>query len=81
MDSVMTECPELWIRVIDDEILISLPFSTYTATYYKPADLPRLTLKHLSEDKDPRASLSRAKFLGCAWKAANTKARALEWIV
>jgi hypothetical protein len=77
----MAESSDLWIRVVDDEILVSLPFSTYTATYYKRSDLSHLTLKCASDDSDPQAPLTAAEFLGRAWDAANNKARELGWIV
>jgi len=81
VDRVMAEPPDVWVRLVDDEIVVSLPHSTYIAIYEKDADLPHLTLRHLSEEKDPQASLTIAEFLGRAWDAANAKARELGWIL
>ena len=39
------EMTEPWGRlhldVVDDEIIITLPFTAYTVTYYKPANSPQ----------------------------------------
>jgi hypothetical protein len=34
--------PELQVEVVDDEIIISLPLSRYSVTYYKPESSPGL---------------------------------------
>jgi hypothetical protein len=31
--------PKLHMQVVDDEIIITLPGSSYTVTFYKPPDL------------------------------------------
>jgi hypothetical protein len=77
----MAEPSEVWVRVVDDEIIVTLPHSTYIAIYEMDADLPHLTLKHLSQERDPQSGLTIAEFLGRAWDAANAKARELGWIV
>ena len=77
----MAEPSEVWVRVVDDEIIVSLPHSNYIAIYEMDADLPHLTLKHLSQERDPQAALTMAEFLGRAWDAANAKARELGWFV
>jgi hypothetical protein len=76
----MAEPSEVWVRVVDDEIVVTLPHSTYIAIYEMGADSPHLTMKHLTQEKDPQATLTIAEFLGRAWDAANAKARELGWI-
>jgi hypothetical protein len=77
----MTEPGQLLVNVVDGEIIVTLPSSTYRATYCKPADLSHLNLKDLSFEIDPRAPMLLGAFLGLAWKLANDKARELGWIV
>jgi hypothetical protein len=36
------------VEVLEDEIIITLPFTNYTVTYYKPANSPRLLAKNWS---------------------------------
>jgi hypothetical protein len=35
---------ELRIQVVDDELIVSLPESSYAVTYYKPANSPQLLM-------------------------------------
>jgi hypothetical protein len=70
----------LQIDVVDDDIIVTLPESSYAITYYKPESSPHLITKRLSTEADPRASLPLSEFLGRAWWAANDKARELGWI-
>jgi len=77
----MTEPGQLLVNVVDGEIIVTLPSSTYRATYCKPADSSHLNLKDLSFEIDPRAAMLLGAFLGLAWKLANDKARELGWIV
>jgi hypothetical protein len=77
----MTEQSEnVWVHVADEEIIVTLPASTYKATFYRPPDSLHLSLKDLSSEHDPRAPLTMAAFLGQAWEAAKEKARELGWI-
>ena len=69
-----------WMR--DDEIVVSLPGTSYAVAYYKPSSSPQLLAGHLPpEGDDPRLSITRAEFLAQAWRLANDKARELGWIV
>lgn len=76
--------PEPWgtlrIDVQDDEIIIILPGTSYTVTYYKRADSPQLLAKNFPKHDDGRIPLTQAEFLSRAWRAANDKARELGWI-
>jgi hypothetical protein len=70
----------LHVEVLEDEIVITLPFTNYTVTYYKPATSPGLLAKNFPTKDDSRVPLTQAEFLERAWKLANNKARALGWI-
>ena len=71
----------LKLEVLDDEIIVTLPYTHYTVTYYKPANSPQLLAKRFPGKDDPHARLTHAEFLARAWKLANDKARELGWIV
>jgi hypothetical protein len=71
---------ELRIQVIDDELIVSLPQSSYAVTYYKPANSPQLLARRIPMEDDPRVPMTLSEFLGRAWWAANDKARELGWI-
>lgn len=68
-------------QVRDDEIVVTLPGTTYTVTYYKPESSPYLLARLISDKDDKRVALTLSDFLARAWQAANDKARDLEWIV
>ncbi|MBK5198717.1 MAG: hypothetical protein JJE37_10635 [Methyloceanibacter sp.] len=72
---------DVQLEVLDDEIVISLPGSHYSVTYYKPAKSPQLLAKRISDRDDPRVPMMVSEFLAAAWRAANDKARELGWIV
>jgi hypothetical protein len=64
----------------DDEIIVTLPGTTYTVTYYKPERSPQLLARHISDTDDKRVALL-SESLARAWHTANEKARELGWIV
>jgi hypothetical protein len=71
----------LHVEVLDDEIVITLPGTSYAVTYYRATAFPQrlLTKSHSGgEDHDP---MTQAEFHGRAWRLANDKARELGWIV
>jgi hypothetical protein len=70
----------LHIDVVDDEIIVTLPFTIYTVTYYKPPNSPQLLAKNFPSKDDPRVPLTQAEFLARAWRVATDKARELGWI-
>ncbi|MGC1178319.1 MAG: hypothetical protein WA884_04665 [Methyloceanibacter sp.] len=70
----------LHVEVADDEIVVSLPESQYSVTYYKPETRPQLLAKHITEKYDPHVPMTVSEFLAKAWKLANDKARELGWI-
>jgi hypothetical protein len=69
------------VKVVDDEIIVALPGTTYSVTYYKLPSSPQLLAKHISDKDDKRVALKVSEFLSRAWKTANDKARELGWIV
>ena len=71
----------LHTEVRDDEIIVALPGTTYTVTYYKPENSPQLLAKNFPTMDDGRVPMTQAEFLTRAWKLANDKARELGWIV
>jgi hypothetical protein len=71
---------DLHIEVVDDEIIVTMPLTSYSVTYYKPANSPQLLAKRLPKN-DRWADLTPGEFLALAWRAANRKARELGWIV
>jgi hypothetical protein len=79
------EMTEQWgnlrIDVVDNEIIVTLPFTIYTVTYYKPPDSPQLLAKNFPKTDDGRVPMTQAEFLTRAWKLANAMARELGWIV
>jgi hypothetical protein len=70
----------LRVDVVDDEIIIALPGTTYSVTYYKPPNSPQLLAKNISYADDRRTPVKLSDFLVRAWQAANDKARELGWI-
>ena len=68
------------LEVWDDEIIVSLPGTSYAVTYYKPANSPQLLARSFPRKEDRRVSMTLADFLTSAYKLANDKARELGWI-
>jgi hypothetical protein len=77
----MTDNRDLHLEVQGDEIVVGLPHTHYTVTYYKPSNSPQLLAKRFPGNDHPDARLTHAEFLAHAWKLANDKARELGWIV
>jgi len=72
----------LHVEVLDDEIVITLPGTSYAATYYRATAFPQqLLTKSHSGGEDHDAPMTQAEFHGRAWRLANDKARELGWIV
>jgi hypothetical protein len=71
----------LHVAVRNDHIIITMPGTQYTVTYYKPPNSPQLLAKNFPRKDDTRAPMTHAEFLARAWKFANDKARELGWIV
>ena len=71
---------DLRVQICDNEIIVTLPGTSYSVTYYKPARSPQLLAKRLTLKDDLRVSMTSAEFLAIAWRLANEKARDLGWI-
>jgi hypothetical protein len=71
---------DLQVDVQDGEVIITLPWTSYTVTYYKPANSRQLLARAFPLRDDGRTRLTQAEFLALAWKLANDKARELGWI-
>ena len=67
------------MHVLNDDIIVTLPGSHHSVTYYKPARSPRLVAKFMSDRDDPRVAMRLSEFLALAWRLANDKARELGW--
>ena len=64
--------------MVGEEIVVSLPESQYSVTYYKAETSPQLRAKHITEKYDPHVPMTVSE--PRAWKLANDKARELRWI-
>jgi hypothetical protein len=73
--------PDLLVEVVDDEIIITMPGSHYSVTYYKPEKSPQLLARRISDTDDRPVAMTLSEFLARAWRLANDKARELGWIV
>ena len=69
------------IRVLADEIVVSLPGSYYSVTYYKPQTSTQLLAKHAPDVDDALIPVSVSEFLIHSAKLAYERARELGWIV
>jgi len=72
---------ELHVEVGGGDIVVTLPGTDYSVTYFKLERAPQLLAKDISDRDDPRLPMTGAEFLAKAWKLANDKARELGWIV
>jgi len=71
----------LSVEVQGDDLVVSLPGTTYVVTYYRATAFPQqLLTKSHSGREDQDAPMTQAEFHARAWKAANDKARELGWI-
>ena len=70
------------VEVQGDDIVVTLPGTSYVVTYYRAAAFPQqLLTKSHSGREDKNTPITQAEFHARAWKAANAKARELGWIV
>ncbi|HBH42294.1 MAG TPA: hypothetical protein DDW26_10400 [Rhizobiales bacterium] len=70
--------PKVRVHVVDDELIVTLPGSFYSVTYYKPENASHLLAKNIADRDDLRIPMTVAEFLAKAWRAANDKARELK---
>ena len=69
------------VAVRGEDIVVTLPGSIYSVTYYKPEGSAHLLARHIADQDDLRFRMTAGEFLGTAWRLANDKARELGWIV
>jgi len=77
----LTVISGLQIQIMHREITVTLPGTSYTITYYKPANSRILLAKCQAINEDQRTTVTPSEFLDSAWWAANDKARELGWNV
>ena len=66
----------------DDDLVVSLPGTTYVCDLLQGNGLPSATSHQIPPGReDQGAPMTQAEFHAHAWKAANAKARELGWIV
>jgi hypothetical protein len=79
--SMSNQWGRLRVDIVDDEILVSLPGTSYSVVYFKRDNSHHLSARHIPMKDDLRTPLKLADFLSRAWREANDKARELGWIV
>jgi hypothetical protein len=72
---------EFRVAVRGEDIVVTLPGSIYSVTYYKPEGSAHLLARHIADQDDLRFRMTAGEFLGTAWRLANDTARELGWIV
>jgi hypothetical protein len=78
----MTDNCRLDVEVQGDNIIVTLPGTSYVVTYYRSAAFPQqLITKSHSGHEEQSAPMMQAEFHARAWKLANDQARELGWIV
>jgi hypothetical protein len=78
----MTDKSDVHVEVHGDDIIVTLPGTSYVVTYYRAAAFPQqLITKSHSGHEEQQASMTQAEFYARAWRAANDKASELGWIV
>jgi hypothetical protein len=71
---------ELMLMIVDDEIIVRWPRSTYSVTFRKCEGSPELRATHVPAKSDPRIRITVSQFPAHASRLANKKARELGWI-
>ena len=74
----MASSVRLRAKVEGEQIVVTMPGTSFRASYYKNPDAPGLKQSPATSD-DKSAAIK--EFEALAWKAANEKARKLGWIV
>jgi hypothetical protein len=70
---------ELDCQIQGNEIIVSMPDTGWSVTFYKSANSPQLLAKAKEEERG--GVMGEADFFARAWNLANDKARELGWIV
>jgi hypothetical protein len=69
---------ELDCQIQGNEIIVSMPDTGWSVTFYKSANSPQLLAK--AREKERGGVMGEADFFARAWNLANDKARELGWI-
>jgi hypothetical protein len=78
----MTDRDSLYVEVHGDEIIVTLPGTSYRVVYRKPSPgNSGLMATSRSGRWEQGTTITQAEFHARAWKAAEDKARKLRWIV
>ena len=72
---------DLRVEVRDQDIIVTMPETSFRVVYRKPNRGSQLVTKLDYFQHDQKGPITRAQFLARAWKLANDKARELGWIV
>jgi glucose-6-phosphate dehydrogenase assembly protein OpcA len=70
---------ELDCQIQGNEIIVSMPDTGWSVTFYKSANSPQLLAR--AREKERGGVMGEADFFARAWNLANDKARELGWIV
>jgi hypothetical protein len=68
------------LSVEGTSIVVTMPGTSYLATYLKTADEPGLMQSSAMSVEKEAPAQTRKEFEASAWEAANVKARELGWI-
>jgi len=71
----------LSVEVRGDDIVVTLPGTSYVVTYYRATAFPQQLLTKSHSGREDQDAPTQAEFHARAWKLANAKARKLGWIV
>jgi hypothetical protein len=77
----MTDTYDLHVEARRDDIIVTMPGTTYRVVYLKRHREPKLVAKLNYFQDEQKGPITRADFLARALNAANDKARELGWIV
>jgi hypothetical protein len=77
----MTDSHDLHIEVRGEELVVTMPGTTFRVVYRKPHRGGKLAARLDYFQDEQKGPITRAEFLTRALKAANDKARALGWIM
>jgi hypothetical protein len=80
-DVEMMTGADLQIEVRGQDIIVTMPETSFRVVYRKPNRGSQLVTKLDYFQHDQKGPITRAQFLARAWKLANDKARERGWIV
>jgi hypothetical protein len=69
------------VEVWESGITVTLPGTSYWATYIKQNDSSGLFARVIADKDDPRVGMTLLEFLDKAWKLANERATELGWLI